>query len=183
MESEREEWRPVAGYEGRYEVSNLGRVRSLDRFSRGGRFVKGKMLKPNRTGKGQRYRAVGLYDGNGHDGHTPTCIHRIVAEAFIPNPEGKREVNHKDNDGANNCVTNLEWVTTAENGAHRRAFGPINYAIGERAPTAKLTPDDVRMARAERASGRSIRSIARRLGVDHGTVSSLINGETWSHVA
>lgn len=98
-----EQWKSIAGYEGLYEVSNLGRVRSL-------KFGKTKILKPGRVGGG--YLIVKLLKD---------CIrknmkvHRLVAEAFIPNPNKLKTVNHKDEDKTNNNVNNLEWMTLADN--------------------------------------------------------------------
>lgn len=106
-------WKPVVGYEGKYMVSNFGNVMSL-----GG--VRGsepmKLLKQQRTTNG--YKKVCL--GNGGSGKKPSQVgvHRIVATAFVPNPENKEQVNHKDGDKTNNHVENLEWVTRSENALH-----------------------------------------------------------------
>ena len=102
----KEIWKPVEGYEGRYEVSSLGRVKSYaqDRH-------KGKIKDGHPTYKG--YRKILLYDGKGHKRWYP--IHRLVAAAFIPNPDGLEQINHKDEDKTNNCVENLEWCTNYYN--------------------------------------------------------------------
>ena len=104
-------WKAVVGYEGLYEVSNLGRVKSLETMvvCRGGmRTRPSKMLKPS----GQFHLGVTLCK----DGKVKRkSIHRLVAEAFIPNPENKPVVDHIDTDAKNNCVENLRWVTTQEN--------------------------------------------------------------------
>lgn len=103
-----EEWRPIEGYEGLYEVSNTGQVRSLDMYvkSRYGnyRLHKGKVLSPAKDTNG--YLKVNLcYDGK----DKIIRVHRLVAQAFIPNPDNLLEVNHKDEVKSNNCVENLEW--------------------------------------------------------------------------
>lgn len=98
-----DEWRNVVGYEGAYQVSNTGKVRSVDRLI-GNRFVHGKILSDADSGKGYRY--VNLRKNNKGKN---LFVHRLVAQAFIPNKEGMPEVNHKDEDKANNCVGNLEW--------------------------------------------------------------------------
>ncbi len=97
-----EKWLPVSGYEGLYEVSDTGRIRSLFRYK--------KELKPCHSTNGYLY--VQLFKGKKGKNH---FIHRLVANAFIENPDGKPFVNHKDETRTNNCVDNLEWVTNVEN--------------------------------------------------------------------
>lgn len=111
-----EMWRPVFGYEGIYEVSNIGNVRSLDRqVLSGDRTInrKGKQLKHIEDKHGYVYVCLAK-EGIQHQ----RFIHVLVAEAFLSKPEIKVEVNHKDGDKRNNTVDNLEWVTHEENIAH-----------------------------------------------------------------
>lgn len=112
-----EEWKPVKAYEGLYEVSTLGRVRSVERnvnLCRMGtivnRHLKACLLKPNVMKIG--YVSVRLSKNGKANLH---CVHRLVAEAFIPNPNGFRYINHKDEDKKNNNVSNLEWCTQEHN--------------------------------------------------------------------
>jgi hypothetical protein len=108
----KEEWKDISGYEGLYQISNHGRVKSLERNEK---FCKRpeSILKTFLCGSG--YQEIILKN---KEGRKPKLIHRLVAEAFIPNEEGKREVNHKDGNKTNNEVSNLEWVTPSENQSH-----------------------------------------------------------------
>lgn len=110
-----EEWKDIEGYEGVYQVSNYGRVRSLDRWAKvcgnGQRFVKGRMLAIGKYPNG--YSMVNFTDGKGKP--SSKLVHRLVAQAFIPNPDNKPQVNHKDENITNNYVENLEWCTPKYN--------------------------------------------------------------------
>lgn len=109
----KEIWKNVLGFEGKYQVSNLGNVRSLN-YKRSGF---SKELSPAK--EKDDYLYVTLYSGNCKQYHKK--VHRLVAEAFIPNPEKLPEVNHKDEDKQNNRLDNLEWCTSKYN---------INYGTG-----------------------------------------------------
>ena len=107
------EWKEVAGYEGLYEVSNTGKVRTIGHFTRGHR-IPPRELKV-KTHKSQRYARARLYkDGISKD----LAVHRLVAAAFVQNPHNKPQVNHIDGDRTNNNASNLEWCTQAENNRH-----------------------------------------------------------------
>lgn len=125
-----EEWKSVVSYGGfysdYYEVSNLGRVRSLDRYTtmryKSGkesiRKVKGTIMVLKDNGNG--YLIVGIRKDSKRK---YPYIHRLVAEAFIPNPENKSDVNHKNGDKYDNRVLNLEWCTKSENMIHAISTG------------------------------------------------------------
>ena len=106
----KEELRQIQGYEGLYEVSNLGRVKSLERYDKIGRLIKEKILTPRKDKKGY------LYVGLSKDGvQRKFSIHRLVAIAFIPNPDNLPQVNHKDENKEHNWEDNLEWCTNIYN--------------------------------------------------------------------
>ena len=111
-----EEWKDIEGYEGYYQVSSFGRVRSLDRYVKDTRrncfnFVKGRIMSPSSADK-KHYMQVGLSKNNKVIHY---LIHRLVAQAFIPNPNNLPQVNHKDENKENNRVDNLEWCTAEYN--------------------------------------------------------------------
>lgn len=104
-------WKDIKNYEGYYQVSNLGNVKSLSRKI-GNKYYKSKMLKKSDN---RGYLQVQLWK---HSNMKWSLIHRLVAEAFIPNPEHKLQVNHIDGNKSNNEVSNLEWVSRSENQLH-----------------------------------------------------------------
>lgn len=116
-----EVWRDVRGYEGLYQVSSLGRVRSLDRTIHGVRCGRswssmrsGREMCPNTDKDG--YKTIKLCK----EGRVSRwLVHRLVALAFIPNPDGKPQINHINGDKADNRVENLEWTTNSENTMHK----------------------------------------------------------------
>lgn len=96
-----EEYRDIKGYEGLYQVSNKGNIKSLNYLGKG----KIQILKKRKTAKGRYFSVMLCKNGTKKE----YLIHRLVAEAFIPNKENLPQVNHKDENGFNNCVDNLEW--------------------------------------------------------------------------
>lgn len=153
---ENEIWKPVKGYEGVYEVSNLGRVRRLWPIS--GHY---RMLNPFPRYKHPRdYMAVNLSSDNKMK---TMSVHRLVAEAFIPNPDGLTQVNHKDENKRNNCVDNLEWCDCSYNvnygtGIERRSLSMRNrkdasYPVGQYDKDWNLIAVFQSMSEAERATG------------------------------
>ena len=113
----REIFVPVKGAEGYYEVSNTGKVRSI----LGGRRKGVELRQCKRTKAG--YLSVSLVKGRQVQS---ASVHRLVASAFLSNPDNKRTVNHKDNNPANNDVSNLEWATYSEQEVHAYKLGKVN---------------------------------------------------------
>ena len=108
-------WKDIKDYEGIYQVSNTGKVKRIGKYSNqfGSVWESERLLKP--SSKDNKYMIVGL----SKEGKVKNkYVHRLVAEAFIPNPENKLTVNHKNGDRSNNHVNNLEWATYTENNIH-----------------------------------------------------------------
>jgi len=119
---EKEIWKPIEKLNGLYEVSNLGRVRSVERtvIHKDGKIAryKERILKQCASKKGYM-RVYPTVNGKKYNFQ----VHRLVAEAFVPNPENKQQVNHKDGNKKNNRADNLEWVTNDENELHANING------------------------------------------------------------
>lgn len=123
-----EEWRDIQFAVGRYQVSSCGRVRSLPRKVNnhtGFKSLKGRVLKQRKDNKG--YMRIDIKDNNGRKRFCG--VHRLVAEAFIDNPEKKPQVNHIDGNKGNNNLNNLEWCTNKENQEHAYRIG-LNRVTG-----------------------------------------------------
>ena len=132
MNDELEVWKDIEGYEGYYQVSNKGRVRSLDRFvavsnkkykNNTRKRMSGKVLSPHLYNHGF-YPAISLCKDNKW---RTKRIHRLVAEAFIPNPNNYPQINHIDGNKQNNCVENLEWCTDRYNKDHAKENDLYNH--------------------------------------------------------
>lgn len=155
-------WKPIAGYEGLYEVSNLGQVRSLPRKN-----VKGGIKSPTETKWG--YLICPLWK-NGKAKHC--SVHRLVAEAFIPNPENKPTVNHIDCNRKNNRADNLEWATQSENVRHSVKLGHYAESGAESKPVFQIE----RTGQFQNKF-RSINEAARITGVSQQSISMCCNGK------
>lgn len=178
-----EQWKAVAGFEGFYEVSNLGRVRSLSRVVKcstgtGTRVWKGRLLALTPATK------LGYVNLHLHAGgkRRSTSAHVLVAEAFIPNPLGLPEVNHKNSKRADNKKSNLEWVTEAGNAVHGFKHGHRTVKKGSKQWMSVLITAQVKEIRQRFSAGETQQQLAKVFGVNQSVISTLVNGKTWKHV-
>lgn len=174
-----EEWRDIPGYEGRYKVSDLGRVQSLQ--WRGRKAGGARLLKPQANTRG--YLFVYIRD-------RPQLIHRLVMLAFVGD-SGGAYVNHKNGVPTDNNLGNLEYCTPSENSRHavhvlgkKPADGRGGRKKGDPAPwKAKLTADNVREIKRKLASGSKKVSVAKDYGVSPSTIYSIATGQEWAHIS
>jgi hypothetical protein len=176
-----ERWLPVVGYEGFYEVSSLGRVRSLSRrVKRNRQRHSGRTLKlyANRSkNRGEYYQARLSRDGVVRT----RDVHVLVARAFLgPCPDG-HQVCHGPAGSLNNSAENLSYGTPAKNAADRYRDG--TEVLGTRNHNAKLTEEIVRICRARSAAGETYAALAREFGVSERTMNVAVRGVKWRHVA
>lgn len=155
-------WQDIKDFKG-FQVSSLGRIKNPN-----GRFL----------------------HGSDKDGYVRVCmnyklkrIHRLVAEAFILNPENKPEINHKDGNKKNNRVDNLEWSTRKENMSHATKTGLHSVGFGESSPRSILTKDRVSYIRQSfipRHSEFGQSALGRKFGVSTSCIWRVVHGDNWS---
>jgi UDP-N-acetylglucosamine 2-epimerase (non-hydrolysing) len=169
-----EVWKDVVGYEGMYEVSNMGRVRSKNRIDSAGCYRRGDLMNVNKSSN--RYAHIYLSKSGVR---TDNTVHRLVAEAFVPNIHDKPFVNHKDGNGLNNDAKNLEWVTASENTKHAYEIGLISHK-GEKHNLAKLSTADVlEIRRLYEEEGLKLSQIASLYDICFQHVGAIINRQKW----
>jgi hypothetical protein len=179
---EPEVWKDIEDFEGYYQVSNKGRVRSLHGDEP---YILKQSIK-------QKYGGY-WYVNMSVDGNQKSCeVHRLMAIAFIPNPDNKPCVNHIDGNSLNNELSNLEWCTYAENNEHayrlglndKSKFGKHgNHARGENHGRAKLSKNQVLQIRSIYEQGfESIRGLSKAYAVSKTTIERILNRDNWSHI-
>lgn len=161
-----EEWKRIKDYED-YEISNFGRIKSYKQDKNG------KITLGNKDKKG--YLTKTLYN---KDGCKTFKVHRLVAQAFIPNPNNLPEVNHKDGNHSNNSVYNLEWCTREYN--QRHAIKNNLYKIEEDSPRAKLTKEQVISIYKEWETNKNKKAISRKYNVSDALIGEIVRGVRWS---
>ena len=174
-----ETWRAIPGYEGAYEVSDLGRVRSLDRHVPTRRHggapmrVHGRMKKQGTNRLGYRTVRIGQ--------RSKALVHRLIALTFLGPPPPGTQVHHLDGCKHNNHASNLAWVTASENTKHAFETGLATPSRGESHYATRFTEEEVRTIR--RLAGTvSQQELAKRYGVRQPTISKIVRRERWAHV-
>ena len=183
MEQRVENWKDIKGFEGYYQISTLGRVKSLERYIQCKNCIRYIPEKIRSLGKCWLYPFVSL-SKNGKV--IVENVHRLVAEAFIPNPDNLPQVNHKDGNKFNNCVENLEWVTCSENVIHAIKTNLIDLKDrtekSNKAHFRKLTKEQVDFIRKNYTPGlgnlnQSV--LGKMFNVDKSTIGKIINNINW----
>ena len=177
--SNKEIWKPIVGYEGLYEISNYGNLRSMPRviMRKDGKpytVQTIKMLKPSYDKDG--YLRIEL---NNKGVAKKYYVHRLVANSFIPNTFNKPQVNHKNAVKDDNSIENLEWVTNQENRDHvvKNKLQPLQYGIKN--PNVKLTVEKVIEIKKLKQQGIKPSVISKLTNIPISNVNNIINDYTW----
>lgn len=176
-------WKDVVGYQGFYQISSSGKVKSLLRkVSHRGRLltVKERLLSLCKSGNG--YLVVSLCD---RVSTKKRYIHSLVAEAFLKKKDGDNCINHLDLNKENNLVSNLEWTTLAENNRHALRYGKkavYPCRQGEKSSTFKTTDADVRKMLIMHKEGLGASAIAKKFNLSRHLVYNVVHRKTWKHV-
>lgn len=169
-----QQWKPVVGFEGKYEVSPVGLIRSLSRY-RPDYYLR--VMKPWTQNKGYKY--LTLIDKNNR--RHAVGIHRAVLDAFVgPCPDGM-QCAHYDGDPSNNRVDNLRWATSKDNHRDRRRHGRI--PVGEACGSAKLDASAVKTIKKLKKTGLSSYELGHLACVGLDAIEAIWEGKTWKHVS
>lgn len=177
----KEIWKPVLNYEGLYEISNLGRLKSLDRRAKkkdGSLGFKPEKIFKRTIIKNKNYRQYNLTKNKKANLH---YAHRLVATAFIPNPENKPQVNHLDGIKDNNKVENLEWCTCSENIKHSHRLG-LSSNKGKSLGKSNLSPHIVAEIKFLLRKGVSVRELSEKFNTSKSNIYSIKAGRVWSNI-
>jgi hypothetical protein len=170
-------WLPILGYEGFYKVSSLGRIRSLSPRNSNTIYDDNSLFIRKQTIEKNGYHRVQLVKKGDAKIY---LVHRLVAMAFIQNPENKRCVNHIDCDRSNNMASNLEWCTYQENENHKSKLG--RQASGQRHGMSKLTDRDIRYIRENYIKGENCKILAKMFCVEKSRITKIVSGTNWKHI-
>lgn len=165
-----EEWKDIEGTDGKYQISNYGRVKSFQ-------WGKPKIITPRLDLDGYLSCELSIQPMK----RRIFGIHRLVAKHFIPNTESKPQINHKDGIRWNSCISNLEWVTRSENVRHAFDTKMHTVLLGEDNPQAKLTNEQALYIR-ENPDDLTGRELAKKFGVGTTTISCIQRGEKYCYV-
>lgn len=176
----KEVWKQVEDYPD-YYISNLGRLKSIDRYivdSLGRKTKrKGKLIKLHKSHKG--YLRVKMING---DKHITTSIHRIMAKAFIPNPENKPQVNHINGIKTDNRIENLEWCTNQENQIHAIKNKLIKHNKGEKHHMSLFNNKQVLSIRSEYKECKNYSLLADKYNTSATVIMNLIKRKTYNNI-
>ncbi len=172
-------WKDIEHYNGVYQISNLGRVRSFNSTGSNSSRRKTPIIMKNiKDSKG--YEVVNL-SKNGSK--KMKKIHRLIAKAFIPNPDRKEFVNHIDGNPSNNSICNLEWATSSENKKHGYDIGITKPVMGSKHGRSKLTESDVLTIRdLHKRKIYSNIKIAEIFGISANYIGEIIRRDKWKHI-
>lgn len=175
------EWKDIYGYEGLYQISNTGEIRSLDRkilYSNGKKTLHKGKNKEIQIRPRTNYRTINLY--NSEKKYRQLYVHRLVAAAFLPNDDivNKVQVNHIDGDKGNNNASNLEWCTALHNMQHARKTGLLKMCTNKNTLSDKVVIEVLDLF----DKGIPSRKVAKLLNFPAKTISRIRRGETYSFV-
>jgi hypothetical protein len=175
----KEIWKDIQGFEGKYQISSFGRVKSLARVlmrSNGAEMtIKERIIKTCKNPQGYVHAVLQNGKKTKH-----MSVHRLVCISFLPNPCNKEQVNHIDGNKENNHISNLEWATRSENERHAHQIG-LKYSKGESHSQSKLTESDVFEIRKLKGVYTGLH-VANMFNVSMGLIYNIWAGRLWKHV-